>query len=77
MKESLPLTARKAQGGAGIYEAGDTELCYMKLFVTDTNRVIALTGRMITEDDLLTVYNWGREDATALPWTQGEDEGQG
>lgn len=61
--ENLKLTPRTQQYGAGIYEVGDTKKCYVKLFVTDTGRVLPVNYRVITEDDLLTAYGWGLEDA--------------
>ena len=65
MLDSLKLTMRKGQYTAGIYEAGDVEKCYTKLFVTDSGRVLPVNHRGLTEDDLLQVYSWGREDAFA------------
>lgn len=64
MLDSLRLTPRKMQLGCGIYEAGDTEVCYTKLFVTDRGRCLPLNHRAITEDDLLLAYEWGRAEAT-------------
>ena len=60
--DSIKLTPRVQVMGAGIYEAGDPEKCYTKLFVTDTDRVLPINHRVITEKDLLTVYGWGLED---------------
>ena len=65
MKNSLPLNPRISQHGAGIYEAGDTERCYVKLFVTDSGCVLPVNHRVITAEDLLTVYGWGVEDGKA------------
>ena len=62
---SLKLTPLVLRGGAGIYEAGDPDKCYVKLFITETGRVIPITGRVLTEDDLLEAYEWGRLDACA------------
>lgn len=59
---SIILTPRVQVMGAGIYEVGDPEKCYAKLFVTDTGRAMPVSDRVITEDDLLTVYGWGHED---------------
>lgn len=58
MFDSLELSPRKLQGGAGIYEAGKN--CYVKLFVTDGHRVIPVNGRVLNGDDLLQAYEWGR-----------------
>lgn len=65
MINSLKLSMRKGQYGAGIYDAGDIDKCYTKLFVTDSGRVLPVNQRVISEDDLLTVYAWGLEDAIA------------
>src|ERR1035437_3107470 len=58
--ENLKLTARTTTMGCGIYDAGDPEKCYTKLFVTDGGRVLPLNHRVITEEDIMTVYKWGR-----------------
>jgi len=58
--ETLNLSPRITILGAGIYEAGNDG--YARLFVTDTGKVLPTNHRVITEDDLLTVYKWGRED---------------
>jgi hypothetical protein len=58
--DSLRLTARTLRYGCGIYEAGDTEKCYVKLFVTDDGFVLPVNHRVITEEDLIEVYVQGR-----------------
>lgn len=65
MLTSLKLTPRTTTLGCGIYDAGDPEKCYTKLFVTDSGRVIPINHRVLTEDDLMTAYKWGREDEAA------------
>ena len=65
MLDSVKLTMRTGKYTAGIYEAGDTGKCYTRLFVTDSGRVLPTNHRALTEDDLLEVYGWGREDAYA------------
>ena len=54
------MTPRKSTLGCGIYDAGDPEKCYVKLFITDGGRVLPVNYRTITEDDLMMVYGWGR-----------------
>lgn len=68
--DSLKLEPRTTILGAGIYIAGSG---YSKMFVTDSGRWIALTGRIITEDDLLNAYKWGREDENENPYTEEDD----
>ena len=58
--ENLKLTPRRLQGRCGIYDAGDAEKCYTKIFVTEGGRVLPINGRGITEDDLMMVFDWGR-----------------
>jgi hypothetical protein len=60
--DSLKLTPRTTTLGCGIYEAGDPQKCYAKLFVTEGGRVLPVSHHAITEDDLMTVYKWGREE---------------
>ena len=60
--DKLELTPRVTTMGCGIYEAGDTELCYVKLFVTDTGYVLPVNHRIISEEDLLAVYKQGLAD---------------
>ena len=66
MQESLKLTPRILRKGCGIYEAGDTEVCYVKLFVTDTGYVLPVNHRIISEEDLMDVYVRGFEDGRLL-----------
>jgi hypothetical protein len=61
--ENLRLTARTARYACGIYDAGDPDKCYVKLFVTDSGRVLPLNHRVITEEDVMDAYTWGRQDA--------------
>jgi hypothetical protein len=61
----LKLTPRTTQRGCGIYEAGDTDKCYVKLLVTDSGRVMPINRRIISEEDLLEVYQWG--------WIEGQE----
>lgn len=74
---SIRLTPRTETFGCGIYEVGDPEKCYVKLFVTHTDRVIPVTGRVITEDDLITAYTWGRLDAEEYAKEQNAQEAKG
>jgi hypothetical protein len=69
LQPSLKLESRKMSYGCGIYEAGDREKCYVKLFVTDSQRVMPITGHIISDDDLMEVYKWGRLDERG-----GEDD---
>lgn len=62
--DSLRLDARTTTGACGIYTAGDPEKCYARLFVTDSGRVVPITG-LVNEEMLMTVYEWGREDGSA------------
>ena len=74
----LEVQARQLQGGAGLYDAGNTGRCYTKLFITDTGRVLPVNHRSITEEDLLTVYNWGMEDQKILSGKSTEEtDGEG
>ena len=57
---SLPLEPRTTMYGCGIYEAGHENSA--ALFVTDAGRVIPVRGRVITADDLMTAYTWGRQE---------------
>ena len=61
--QNLKLTARTLKFGCGIYEAGNPEKCYVKLFVTDGGRVLPVNHRAITEEDLMEAYCWGRMEA--------------
>jgi len=61
--DSLKLTPRTLKLGCGIYEAGDTEKCYVKLFVTDGGRVLPVNHRVISEEDLMDAYCWGYMEA--------------
>ena len=58
MPTELKLEPRKLQAGSGIYEVGND--CFLKLFVTDGGRALPVNHRIITEDDLLLAYSWGR-----------------
>ena len=62
MLENLKLTPRVTTMGCGIYEVGDIELCYVKLFITDTGYVLPVNHRIISEEDLLAVYKQGLAD---------------
>lgn len=64
--DQLPITPRHTTMGCGIYEAGDTDLCYVKLFVTDTGFVLPVNHRMITEQDLMDVYKRGYLDGQGI-----------
>ena len=68
--DSLKLEPRATVLGAGIYTAGSD---YGRMFVTDSGNWIAITGRLITEEDLMKAYRWGREDENENPYTE-EDE---
>lgn len=63
--ESLPLNATHTRYACGIYRLGDEELNYIEVFVTDSGRVLPLTGRMVRGEDLMDVYAWGRQDAVS------------
>lgn len=73
--DSLPLSPRVSKFGCGIYEAGDTEKCYVKLFVTDGGFVLPVNHRSISEEDLLEVYTQGRLDERALVAAQKQEFG--
>ena len=60
--DELKLTPRITTMGCGIYDAGDTERCYVKLFVTDTGYVLPVNHRVISEEDLMNVYKQGLLD---------------
>jgi len=62
MMDALKLTSRIGRMGCGIYEAGED--CYVRLFVTDTGRVIPTNHRVISEDDLMQAYEWGLQDGS-------------
>ncbi len=59
---SLPIDPRSTMFGCGIYEAGDSERCYVKLFVTNAGCVIPINHRSISEEDLMQAYQWGYQD---------------
>jgi hypothetical protein len=61
--DSLRLTGRTTRYKCGIYDAGDPEKCYVKLFVTDAGWVMPLNHRMIGEEDLMNAYTQGRKEA--------------
>ena len=63
MLDSLKLTPKTTQGHCGIYSAGDPSRTSVDLFVTDGGRIIPLTGRLISREDLIDAYNWGRLEA--------------
>jgi hypothetical protein len=77
MVESLKLTPRVSCLGAGIYEAGDTDKCYVRLLVTDSGRVLPVNQRVITEEDLLEVYTWGRMEENFAFFDGVEEEENG
>ena len=62
MLDSIKLTPRIIGHGCGIYEAGDSERCYVRLFVTDAGYVLPVNHRAISEEDLMEVYTQGRVD---------------
>lgn len=57
------LSPRTQRYGCGIYEVQGPQ--YRKVFATDTGRVLPTNGRIISEEDLMEVYVWGRLDAEA------------
>ncbi len=61
----LRIEPRTQMRGCGIYEAGDADRCYVKLFITDSGCVLPVNHRVITEEDLMKVYQWGWEDGEA------------
>lgn len=63
--ESLPLNATHTRYACGIYRLGDEELNYVEVFVTDSGRILPLSGRMLRAEDLMDVYTWGRQDAVS------------
>lgn len=78
MKNSLEIRPRITTMGCGIYEAGDAERCYVKLFVTDTGYVLPTNHRSLSEEDLLDVYKQGYLDGLAAekPSEASNDETQ-
>jgi hypothetical protein len=63
--DSLKVSARRLQFGAGIYEVGED--CYVKMFITDLGRCIPINHRAISEEDLLQAYQWGRKEERLSP----------
>lgn len=57
--ESLKIEACTVCYGCGIYEVGTEGL---RMFITDGGRVLAVEGRAITADDLITAFVWGRTE---------------
>lgn len=57
----LPIRPRFLSGHSGLYEVGTNEL---RCFVTDGGRIVPVEGRVITVDDLMTAYQWGREETS-------------
>lgn len=55
----LLLEPRTTRYGCGIYEAGRDGV---RMFVTDSGRFIPVQGRIISPEDLMEVYVWGRMD---------------
>jgi hypothetical protein len=61
MRTELKLSARTLVNGCGIYQAGETEDCYLRLFVTDGGRAMPVSG--ISAEDLMIAYEWGHMEA--------------
>lgn len=62
----LSTASSHSTRGCGVYEVGDTERCYVKLFITDAGCVMPVNHRMINTEDLMTVYGWGYDDGKAI-----------
>ena len=62
MLDKLELSPRTLSRGCGIYEAGNAERCYVKLFVTEAGYVLPVNHRVLSEEDLLEVYEQGYSD---------------
>lgn len=71
--DKLRLEPRTTILGAGIYIVGSN---HDRMFVTDSGKLIAVTGRIITEEDLLKAYRWGREDECNNPYTEEEPQSE-
>jgi len=60
MLDKLDITMHSGTLGCGIYEVGTSQT---RMFVTDGGRVLPIEGRVITADDLMTVFVWGWQAA--------------
>jgi len=56
--EGLELRTLQRMMGCGIYEVGDPDRCYVRLFVSDGGFVMPMRGHL-TEDDALTLFVQG------------------
>jgi hypothetical protein len=65
--DSIEVHPAIIKSGAGIYTVGNPTKCYVRMFVTDTGRCIPVSGRCLSEEDLLQVYEWGRLDQQESP----------
>ena len=72
MRGELPMSPVVLQRGCGIYEVGAN---FLRCFVTDGFRILTVEGRPITYEDLMTAYQWGREEAATVGYTKGENNG--
>lgn len=77
MWTTIKTEARFLSGGAGIYEVGVNG---MRAFITDRGRILATEGRILSAEDLVTAYNWGRleteeqrEDNKKHPGTNAQE----
>jgi hypothetical protein len=66
----LLIEPRSQRYGCGIYEAGANGL---RVFATDSGRVLPIQRRIITDEDLMEVYVWGRLDAEIAAGTRDSD----
>jgi hypothetical protein len=76
----LKIEPKTTSFGCGLYEVGDTERCYVKLFITDTGYVVS-NPYAASGEILMDVYRVGYEDGaraakanTAPDWVYEEDE---
>lgn len=67
MLENLELTPRTTTMGCGIYEAGNVDICYTLLFVTNSGYVLPVNHRAISCEDLMNVYKQGLQDGATQP----------
>lgn len=61
MVTTIKVEPRVIAGQCGVYEIGHQDSS-LRVFITDRGRLIAINHRVITADDLIEAYSWGRAE---------------
>ena len=69
----MKVEMRHGTYGCGLYEVGTNGL---RCFITDDGKVMAVEGRALTHEDLMTAFVWGRqyEQSLSAPPPQEHDD---